>query len=175
MRGSAIPSSRLTTRSCRQNKLSISTDGSPSRGCAAAGGTLEAVPTGITYFDGGLLVALLGGFPFPAGASQIQAVDPVTGARAPFLSGLKTAIAVLRVKDGNDIDFLVLENSSADSPAPFPFGSGGQLLRFNAPGGTPTVVAACLNRPTSMALDERTSTLYVTELLTGKVRSIPLD
>ena len=139
------------------------------------GPTLEAVPTGITYFDGELLVPLLRGFPFPAGASQVQAVDPETGAQTPLFTGLKTAIAVVPARDGNDTDYLVLENTSTDSPAPFPFGSGGKLLRFDVPGGTPTVVADCLNRPTSMALDEKTSTLYVTELVTGKVRAIPLD
>ena len=136
---------------------------------------LEAVPTGITYFDGQLLVALFRGFPFPAGASQIQAVDPETGAQTPFFTGLKTAIAVLPVRDGNDTDYLVLENTSIDAPSPFPLGSGGKLLLFDAPGGTPTVVADCLHRPTSMALDEKTGTLYVTELLTGKIRAIPLD
>jgi hypothetical protein len=139
------------------------------------GPTLQAVPTGITYSGGQLLVALLRGFPFPAGASQVQAVDPETGAQTPFFTGLKTAIAVLPIRERNDTDYLVLENTSAAFPAPFPFGSGGKLVRFNAPGGTSTVVADCLKRPTSMVLDERTNTLFVTELITGKVRSIPLD
>ncbi|MDQ3120268.1 MAG: ScyD/ScyE family protein, partial [Verrucomicrobiota bacterium] len=59
------------------------------------GPTLEAVPTGIESADGQLLVTLFRGFPFPAGTSTVQRVDPLTGSQSAFISGLKTAIDIL--------------------------------------------------------------------------------
>jgi sugar lactone lactonase YvrE len=121
---------------------------------------VEGVPTGIALSDGQLLVALLRGAPFPTGASQVQSVDPRTGAQSPFITDLTTAIDVLPIRDGEDTDWLVLQHSSE---GPF-FGGTGLLLRFESPGGPPTVVADCLELPTSMSLDPKTGTLYVTEL-----------
>ena len=136
----------------------------------------EAVPTGIRYSGGQLLVTLFRGAPFPPGTSQVQAVDPVTGAQAPFITGLKTAIDVLPIRDGDDTDWLVLQHASVGAF----FGSAGSLLRFETPGSVPTVIAGgpatapfCLTRPTSMALDEKTGTLYVTEL-GGRILAIPV-
>jgi hypothetical protein len=137
---------------------------------------LEAVPTGIRYSDGRLLVALFRGAPFPPGESDVEQVDPVTGSHSSFIDGLKTAIDVLPIRDGADTDWLVLQHASA---GPF-FGSPGVLLRFETPDGAPTVIAGgtvdstfCLNRPTSMTLDQKTSTLYVTELA-GRIVAIPI-
>jgi len=132
---------------------------------------VEAVPTGITYSDGQLLVTLFRGFPFPPGASQVVAVDPLTGAQTPFITGLKSAINVLPITERGDTDYLVLQHVS--NAGPFLAGPG-LLLRFEAPGSAPTVIADCLNRPTSMTLDEKTSTVYVTELVGGRVVGIPL-
>ena len=61
------------------------------------GPVVEAVPTGIAYSEGQLLVTLFRGVPFPPGTSQVVAVDPLTGATTPFITGLKTAIDVLAV------------------------------------------------------------------------------
>jgi hypothetical protein len=137
---------------------------------------LEAVPTGIRYSDGRLLVALFRGAPFPPGESDVEQVDPVTGSHSSFIGGLKTAIDVLPIQDGDDTDWLVLQHASV---GPF-FGSPGLLLRFETPDSPPTVVAGgtvdstfCLTRPTSMTLDEKTGTLYVTEL-GGRIVAIPI-
>lgn len=131
---------------------------------------LEAVPTGIAYADGQLLVTLFRGVPFPPGTSLVVAVDPLTGATAPLITGLKTAIDVLPIAEEGDTDYLVLQHSSG--PGPF-FGGPGLLLRFEEPGVAPTVLANCLTRPTSMTLDEKTGTLYVTEL-GGRLVAIPV-
>jgi hypothetical protein len=138
----------------------------------------EAVPTGIAYSGGTLLVALFRGVPFAPGTSVVEPVDPLTGSHIdpltgihlPFITGLKTAIDVLPVRNQHDTDYLVLQHASA---GPF-FGSPGLLLRFESSGGPPTVIADCLTRPTAMTLDERTSTLYVTELA-GRIVAIPLE
>jgi hypothetical protein len=131
---------------------------------------VEAVPTGITYADGQLLVTLFRGVPFPPGTSVVEQIDPLTGIHTPFITGLKTAIKVLPMGQGSGGDHLVLQHASA---GPF-FASPGQLLRFETPGDPPTVIADCLNRPTSMTLDEKTGTLYVTEFA-GRVVAIPVQ
>lgn len=131
---------------------------------------VEAVPTGIALSDGQLLVTLFRGFPFPPGASQVRAVDPLTGAQTTFIAGLSSAIDVLAVRSKGDTDYLVLQfstNMLANAP--------GSLLRFETPEATPAVVAGCLITPTSMVLDEKTGTLYVTELATGRVVAIHVE
>jgi hypothetical protein len=129
---------------------------------------IEAVPTGIRYVDGQLLVNLFRGVPFPPGVSQVVAVDPSTGSQTPFITGRKTAIDVLPIYENEDTDYLVLEHASAG----FFFATPGQVLRFETPSGPPTVVTSCLTRPSSMAIG-KTSTLYVTEI-GGRVVAVPL-
>lgn len=130
---------------------------------------IEAVPTGIRYSDGQLLVTLFSGVPFAPGTSQVQAVDPLTGARTPFITGLKTAIDVLPLRVRGDTDYLVLQHASTG----LFFGSPGLLLGFETPGGPPAILADCLARPTSMAFDEKSGVLYVTEFA-GRVVAIPV-
>jgi hypothetical protein len=130
----------------------------------------EAVPTGIRAVDGMLLVTLLRGAPFAPGTSNVVAVDPATGAWASFIGGLKTAIDVLPMPVGlSGHDYLVLQHASA---GPF-FASPGHLLGFDDAGGSKTLIADCMTRPTSMALDEHTGILYVVEL-EGRLLAIPM-
>jgi hypothetical protein len=123
---------------------------------SVGGPLVQAVPTGIAYSDGQLLVTLFRGVPFAPGTSVVEQIDPLTGEHAPLISGLKTAIDVLPITEEGDTDYLVLQHASV---GPF-FGSPGILLRFETPESSPTVLANCLSRPTSMALDEKTGTLY---------------
>ncbi|HKR61684.1 MAG TPA: ScyD/ScyE family protein [Pyrinomonadaceae bacterium] len=141
------------------------------------GPTVEAVPTGIEYVDGQLLVTLFRGFPFPAGTSVVEQIDPVTGAHAAFISGLRTAVDIIAIREGGDTDYLVLQHSAAGGAPLPPFNNPGRLLRFEEPGAAPTVIAEganCLARPTSMKFDEETGTLYVTEY-GGRVVAIPIE
>ena len=62
---------------------------------AAGPPSVEAVPTGIAYSRGKLLVALFSGGPFLPSVSRIKAVDPVMGDQSDFLTGLRTAIDIL--------------------------------------------------------------------------------
>ena len=120
---------------------------------------LEAVPTGIRYSGGQLLVTLFRGFPFPPGVSVVEQINPLTGDHSPLITGLRTAIDVLPIGGAH----LVLQHTSGTTILP-PFTGPGLVLRFDTPGGPPTVVTNCLTRPTSMTYDERTGLLYVTEL-----------
>lgn len=133
---------------------------------SVGGPFIDPVPTGIAYSDGRLLVTFLTGFPFVPGLSVVEQIDPLTGQHAPFISGLRTAIDVLPVRDGGDTDYLVLQHNSGPVLLP-PWSGPGLLLRFEEPGDAPDVIADCLTRPTSMTLDEKTGTLYVTEITPG--------
>lgn len=134
---------------------------------AVGGPVVEAVPTGIEYANGELLVTLFRGVPFAPGTSAVVQIDPSTGIQSPFLSGLKTAIGVLVIQES----FLVLQNSSG--PGPF-FAGPGLVLQFDSPGSAPTMLADCLTRPTAMLRDAKTGTLYITELLTGRIVAMHL-
>ncbi len=132
----------------------------PLFGIVPAGGPfLDAVPTGIAAVDGKLLVTLFRGVPFPPTTSTVQEIDIATATQSVMIGNRKTAIDILPLTDGEDVDYLVLQHASA---GPF-FASPGQVLRFESPGDAPTVVTNCLTRPTSMTLDKKTGTLYVTE------------
>jgi hypothetical protein len=130
---------------------------------------IEAVPTGITSEGGQLLVSVFTGFPFAPGVSSIQQVDPVTGVATPLITGRSSAIAVLPVKKRGDTDYLVLQYASAPLFIPSP----GQLLRFEDPAGAPTLITSCVTRPVSMALHEKSKTLYILEV-DGRLVRLPL-
>ena len=138
---------------------------------AVGGPTSQAVPTGIRYVNGQLLVTLFRGAPFAPETSVVEQVDPLTGNHGPLITGLKTAIDVIPISGNGGTDYLVLQNASV---GPF-FGGPGLLLRFPASGGVPTVIANCLDRPTSMTLDEKTGTVYVTELNSGRLVAVSLQ
>ena len=131
---------------------------------------IDAVPTGIAYSDSRLLVNLFRGFPFPPGTSVVEEVDPRTGDHSPLIAGLKTAIDVLSIRDRANTSYLVLQHVSG-APGPPPASGPGILFKFDAPGQPPQTIANCFNRATSMTLDERTGTLYVTELA-GRIVAI---
>jgi hypothetical protein len=122
--------------------------------------SVEAVPTGIAYSKGQLLVNLFRGAPFPPGSSVVESVNSVTGVHEPFIGGLKTAIDVLPVNSRPGTEFLVLQYDSIQGPF---FGGPGLVLRYPSPGAAPELITDCLATPTSMALDDKAGVLYVTE------------
>lgn len=135
---------------------------------------VDAVPTGMAYSGGQVLVALLSGGPFVPGLSRVKAIDPVTGDQADFLTGLRTAIDVQPISSGGDTDYLVLENNFAPAP-PFP-PSGATVRLFEDPGSSSTVVNGCtLYRPTSLSIDPKTGVHYATELLRGTVVRVTMN
>jgi hypothetical protein len=123
---------------------------------------LDAVPTGIAYSNGHLLVTLFRGFPFPPGVSVVEQIDPLTGTHSPLITGLRTAIDVIPLNDDGATHYLVLQHTSGTTILP-PFTGPGLVLRFDTADVDPTVVTNCLTRPTSMTFDEKTGLLYVTQ------------
>jgi len=131
---------------------------------------IQAVPTGIASFQDQLFVTLFRGAPFPTGVSSVEQVDPMTGIDTPFITGLTTAIDILPIKEKGATNYLVLQFSSA---GPF-FQGPGLVLRFDNPAGPPTLIANCLTAPTSVTLNRKTSTLYVSEN-GGRIVAIPFQ
>ena len=132
---------------------------------------IDAVPTGIEYVDGELLVTLFRGVPFPAGTSTVMRVDPATGAQSPLISGLKTAIGVSRSDLAGAGGYLVLQHSSGMGPF---FGGPGVLLAFASPSAAAQTLAACLARPTTMWVDEPSGVVYVAEMLSGRIVALSI-
>jgi hypothetical protein len=124
---------------------------------------VDAVPNSIRLFGQALLVPYLSGFPFGPGAAQVSIVDPFTGTNQPFILGLTAAIDILPIKARSANSFLVLEFGSAGLAQP------GSLLDFSSPLTAPQVIANCLITPTSMVRDEKTGSIYITEIFTGRV------
>ena len=129
---------------------------------------IDAVPTGIAYAGDRLFVTLFRGFPFPPNTSVVEQVDPLTGAHAPIISGLKTAIDVLPIRARGETSYLVLQHVSG---APGPPQASGPGILFHV-GTSGQVIADCFARATSMTLDEKTDTLYVLEL-GGRIVTVP--
>lgn len=125
---------------------------------------MEAVPAGISEYNGQLLVALFRGFPFAPGASDIVSVDPLTGTVSPFIDGLSSAIDVEAVKKKGFTSFLTLELSQN-----FLMGVPGRLQRFATPAGPGVVISNCLIGPSDMVRDAKTGTLYIASIFTGQI------
>jgi hypothetical protein len=128
---------------------------------------IEAVPAGITAYNGQLLVALFRGFPFVPGSSDIVSVDPLTGTVTPFIDGLSSAIDVEPVKKKGATSFLTLELS-----VNFLAGVPGRLQRFATPGGPGVVISNCLISPSDMVRDEKSGTLYIVSIFTGQILAL---
>ena len=147
----------------------------PLFGIVPAGGpNLQAVPTGIAVSGDHLLVTLFRGVPFPPATSTVEQIDSLTGTDTPFITGLKSAIDIHPIVEGDATHYLVLQHASI---GPF-FGSPGLVLHFNTTAGPPTIVASCLTptppltRPTSLSIDSKAGRLYVSEF-GGRVVAIP--
>ena len=130
------------------------------------GPVTDPVPTSIFVRDDGtFLVTTLGGFPFAPGSSKVYSVDPATGAFTPLIEGLTSATNVIEVAGA----MYVLEISTD-----LLSGAPGQLLRFDSPTATPTVVAGGLIGPTGLAYEPMRNELIVSETFTGLVKRIAL-
>lgn len=134
------------------------------------GRTVEVVPTSIRWDGDRLVVSLLSGFPFPAGTSQVTAIDPVSGAQTPLLTGLSSAVDVLPLRhNGAAVGYLALEYSLAHLA-----GAPGRLLLFDATGTTSTTVATGLLAPASMIYDRKSEDVVIGLINVGEIISVPL-
>jgi hypothetical protein len=107
-------------------------------------------------------LTLFRGFPFPTGVSIVEQIDRFTGSHTTLIGNRTSAIDLLQIAGRPPTpgrNYLVLEHCSQ---GPF-FVPPGLVLRFNNPASPTTLIADCLTQPTSMTLNKRTGTLYVSE------------
>lgn len=114
----------------------------------------EAVPDSIRPYGDQLLVSLLTGFPFNAGASQVVLLDPATGKSTPFMVLLSSSIDAIAVPRDPRALFFSLEYSTN-----LLGGAPGRVTRYDTSQGQ--VLANNLNGPTNLAYDAASGTLYI--------------
>jgi hypothetical protein len=129
---------------------------------------VEPVPDSIRAFGKQLLVTYLTGFPFPAGQSEVHKINRVNNSHTTFIGGLTSAIDVLPVEstDGQT-RFYVLEFSTA-----FLTNAPGRLLLYESQTAAPKVLAEGLVSPTSIARDETSGDIFITEMFTGRIMRV---
>lgn len=130
----------------------------------------EAVPTSVRLLGRDLIVAQETGFPFAQGVATVERIDVSQASQETFIPGLTQALDVLQAGRGSSVFFVVelSVNLLGDPPGP------GRLLRFASPDAAPQVLADNLTFPTSVAFDDATGELFVTEVATGNVVLIAL-
>ena len=129
---------------------------------------IENVPTSIRWDGDQLLVSILGGFPFPAGQSQIRVVDPDTGEDSQLIGGLTSAVDVLPLQEnGVTVAYLTLEYSLS-----FLTGGPGRLQLFTPFGDI--VLDDELPGAGSMVYDRKSNSVIVASINTGELTLIPL-
>ncbi|MBX7062638.1 MAG: ScyD/ScyE family protein [Pyrinomonadaceae bacterium] len=128
---------------------------------------IEAVPDNVHFVGRKLLVPELTGFPMINGQSDVQAVNLWTGEHETILSGLASTMDIMPVNQrfGRD-GYYVLEFSTnflANAP--------GRLRRFDRDGNA-SVVVPTLITPSSMARDDRTGDIFVTNIFPGTITRV---
>lgn len=133
------------------------------------GPVIEPVPDSVHRIGNTLLVTLLSGFPFVSGLSEVKAVSLKDGSEVTLIQGLSSAIDVMKAGGedefaGEGLSYYTLE-FSANQLA----GAPGRIRYFQSASGPPVTVAPVLITPTSMARDEISRDIFVTEMFTGRL------
>ena len=136
---------------------------------------VEAVPDNVHRVGNRLIVPLLTGFPFVPGLSEIRSVGIRPGDDVSLIGGLSSAIDVMRA-DTDDEDFAgedgayyTLEFSTNQLA-----GEPGRLRLYSSPDAAPITLLSDLITPTSMALDDDSGTIFITNIAAGTVTRVIL-
>ncbi|KXK07359.1 MAG: hypothetical protein UZ17_ACD001000016 [Acidobacteria bacterium OLB17] len=131
------------------------------------GPTIEAVPNNIHTLGNKLLVTELTGFPLVPGQSDVRVVDPRTGAISTLIAGLSSTMDVLAVGDCRHPDGYYTLEFSTNQLA----GAPGRMQFFDSAGNS-SVVVPVLITPSSMARDDETGDLFVTNIFPGTITRV---
>lgn len=128
---------------------------------------IEAVPNNIHRLGDRLLVPELTGFPFVVGQSDVQSVSIWNGRKEPFIQGLSSAMDILPVEGPRHrMGYYTLEFSTNQLA-----GAPGRLQYFG-PDGSNTTLVTGLATPSSMAYDDRTGDIFVTNIFPGTITRV---
>jgi hypothetical protein len=122
---------------------------------------VDAVPDNIHLVGNRLLVPFLTGFPFVQGLAEVRSVSLENRAQETFIPNLTSAIDVLHFGGEAYFTLEFSANQLANQP--------GRLKFFASPAAAPVVLVSDLISPTSMARDEVTGDIFVTEIFTGRI------
>lgn len=128
---------------------------------------IDPLPTGARQQGNSLYVALLTGFPFAQGASQIHRINLDSGTDEILLRDLTSSVDVEPVGE-NSLFVLQLSTNLLAIPPRRP--APGRLLRIDlgAPNNRP-VVADNLELPNSMARNPATGEFFIVEIGAGRI------
>jgi hypothetical protein len=124
---------------------------------------IEPVPDSIHRVGNQLLVTMLTGFPFVQGLAEVQTVSLNSGEHETLIPGLTSAIDVLAL----DTSYYTLEFSTnllAQQP--------GRIRFYSSADAAPVLVVGGLISPTSLARDENTGDLFVTNIFPGTITRV---
>ena len=127
---------------------------------------IDFVPNSIRVRGNELLVTALIGFPFPQGRAEVRTVNRTTGAVAPLIGGLTSALDVIPLGGAPTSSMLVLEFSSnmlAGQPG---------RLKLVSPGAEAQTLADGLITPTGIAVDQRSGEVFITHLGPGFITRV---
>ncbi|MGB7069592.1 MAG: ScyD/ScyE family protein [Pyrinomonadaceae bacterium] len=131
---------------------------------------VEAVPDSVHRVGNRLNITFLTGFPFGPGVAEVHQVSLKNGSQSTLIPGLRSAIDSLRVdNEGGSSSYYTLEfsaNQLGNPPVP------GVLKYFATADAAPVVVNSTMLFPTSMARDEESGDIFVTNIFLGRITRI---
>lgn len=129
---------------------------------------IEAVPDNIHRVGNRLLVPMLTGFPFVPGLAEVQVVSLNDGSHETLIPGLTSAIDVLHLESDEGVDSFFTLEFSANQLA----GAPGRLRYFSSADALPVTVVPVVITPTSMARDDNTGDIFITNIFPGTVTRV---
>jgi hypothetical protein len=137
---------------------------------------IEAVPDSVHRVGKRLIVSMLTGFPFVSGFAEVRAISLKDGSHEVLISGLTTAIDTLHLgENGSDGSLRPGENSSfytLEFSTNMLAGAPGRLRYYDTPTAAPADILSSLITPTSMARDEATGDLFITNIGPGTITRV---
>ena len=130
---------------------------------APAAGKLQSVRS---FGAGRLLAALSGDSP---GAGSVQVVDAVTGATQTLIPNLNAPVDAVAREAGSRTQLFVLENNAGNGQS-----GSGRVLLFDVDGTHGRELAAGINDPVSLAVDEANGRLLISSRGDGLILFVPL-
>ena len=138
---------------------------------------VEAVPTSIHREGNQLNITYLTGFPFGPGVAEVHRLSLKDQSQSTLITGLRSAIDSMHVRnEDGSVSYYTLEFSANQLGTPNPPNANipvpGVLKYFATADSAPVIVNNTMLFPTSMARDDTTGDLFVTNIFLGRVTRV---